>query len=149
MGGSGSTAPLPSSPLVNNNNTFNERTFSGGLASAHSDTHKSVRLSLYQKPPTHKVSLDEFEHLAIARLHLLRLLDNCSLKSLKDDVTLSELDKMQSKHLPLHVNESALAFDVETERKNDLASHFILRLAMAESADNVRWFIQNEITLLK
>lgn len=142
---------LSSSPLASTNSTSN--LYAGGLTSAHQEGTRSsqllIRLSLYQQPPTHKLSLEDFEKLAVARLHLLCLLDICSLKSLREDVTLAELEKIQAKHLPLHVNESAMAFDVETERRNDVASHFILRLAMADSPDNIRWFIQKEVSLLK
>jgi hypothetical protein len=115
----------------------------------HSSFVTTPRMNMYFAPPSHKVTMDEFERLGIARLHILRFLDNCSLKSLKDEVIMPDLEKIHAKNLPLHVNESSAAFDVEKERRDDLASHYILRLAMADNRDNIRWFVQNEVTLFR
>lgn len=115
----------------------------------HSSLVTTPRMSMYFTPPLHKITMDEFERLGIARLHVLRFLDNCSLKSLKDEVIIPDLEKIQAKNLSLHVNESSAAFDVEKERRDDLASHYILRLAMSDNRDNIRWFVQNEVTLFR
>lgn len=140
------TSPLPSGPKI-----------PGGLVASSPPVFHfqqlfpvtTPRMNMYITPPSHKVTLDEFEQLGIARLHILRFLDNCSLKSSKDEAIMPELEKLQAKNLPLHVNESSAAFDVERERRNDLASHYILRLAMADNRDNVRWFVQNEVNLFR
>src|SRR4051812_43616128 len=52
------------------------------------------RMSMYFTPPQHKVTMDEFEQLGVARLYILRFLDNCSLKSLRDEVIMPELEKL-------------------------------------------------------
>ena len=97
-------------------------------------------LSLYRFPPSHNVSIDEFEKLAIQRLQLLRTIEALHSRNIKGTDFKQALTKAQNLLLPMGTAE---------ERMADNTSHFVLRLAYCKSEDLRRWFLQHECDLFR
>lgn len=71
------------------------------------------------------------------------------MKYQREDEIAKAVKSVEDKWMPLHSNESASAFNLHEERRKDQASHFILRLAFCTTADNIRWFVNQECMLFK
>ncbi|XP_023376128.1 DNA primase large subunit isoform X3 [Pteropus medius] len=104
-------------------------------------------LQFYLQPPSENISLIEFENLAIDRVKLLKVVENLGVSYVKG----TEL--YQSK-LEAEIRKVKFSFreNLEDEyepRRRDHISHFILRLAYCQSEDLRRWFIQQEMDLLR
>ena len=97
-------------------------------------------LSLYRLPPTHNVSIDEFEKLAIQRLQLLRTIEALHQRNVKGTDFKQALKKAENLLAPMNTPE---------ERTADNTSHFVLRLAYCKSEDLRRWFLQHECELFR
>ncbi|XP_046857638.1 DNA primase large subunit-like [Xenia sp. Carnegie-2017] len=129
--------------------------FSKGLDEKKEEPSK---LHMYKIPPIHKISLEEFESVAIERLKLLRDVETFGIRSTKDSseyeknmgdslkkflkFTYSTDDQKTIKSLSYHK-------DLEEELRKDKTSHFILRLAYCRSDELRRWFIAQEVDLFK
>ncbi|XP_013361294.1 PREDICTED: DNA primase large subunit isoform X2 [Chinchilla lanigera] len=104
-------------------------------------------LQFYLEPPSENISLIEFENLAIDRLKLLKTVENLGVSYVKGT------EQYQSK-LEAEIRKLKFSFreNLEDEyeaRRRDHISHFILRLAYCQSEDLRRWFIQQEMDLLR
>uniref|UniRef100_A0ABI7X2D4 DNA primase large subunit n=1 Tax=Felis catus TaxID=9685 RepID=A0ABI7X2D4_FELCA len=104
-------------------------------------------LQFYLEPPSENISLIEFESLAIDRVKLLKTVENLGVSHVKGT------EQYQSK-LEAEIRRLKFSFreNVENEyerRRRDHISHFILRLAYCQSEDLRRWFIQQEMDLLR
>ncbi|XP_066109077.1 DNA primase large subunit isoform X1 [Saccopteryx bilineata] len=104
-------------------------------------------LQFYLQPPTENISLMEFENLAIDRVKLLKTVENLGVSYVKGT------EQYQSK-LEAEVRKVKFSFRESLEdeyepRRRDHISHFILRLAYCQSEDLRRWFIQQEMDLLR
>ena len=97
-------------------------------------------LSLYNLPPTHNVSLDEFESYAIDRLQLLRTIEALRSRNIKGTDFLNAMKKAEARYIPMNTRD---------DRQKDNTSHFILRLAYCKSEDLRRWFLQHECELFR
>ena len=97
-------------------------------------------LSLYNLPPSHNVSLDEFESYAIDRLQLLRTIEALRARNIKGSDFQNALKKAEARYMPMTERE---------QRQKDNTSHFILRLAYCKSEDLRRWFLQHECELFR
>uniref|UniRef100_A0A673V633 DNA primase large subunit n=1 Tax=Suricata suricatta TaxID=37032 RepID=A0A673V633_SURSU len=104
-------------------------------------------LQFYLEPPSENISLIEFESLAIDRVKLLKTVENLGVSHVKGS------EQYQSK-LEAEIRKLKFSFreNMENEyerRRRDHISHFILRLAYCQSEDLRRWFIQQEMDLLR
>ena len=97
-------------------------------------------LSLYNLPPTHNVSLDEFESYAIDRLQLLRTIEALRSRNIKGTDFSNAMKKAEARYIPMNTRD---------DRQKDNTSHFILRLAYCKSEDLRRWFLQHECELFR
>ena len=97
-------------------------------------------LSLYNLPPTHNVSLDEFESYAIDRLQLLRTIEALRSRNIKGTDFANAMKKAEARYIPMNTRD---------DRQKDNTSHFILRLAYCKSEDLRRWFLQHECELFR
>lgn len=107
------------------------------------------RLSLYAMPPDEEIGLEELERLALDRLHLLRAIETATIRQLKDEEYNSRLKAIEDKYLPLHSNEAYKGYALESERRRDHLSHYILRLGFCMKEETRRWFVNFEALLFK
>ncbi|XP_010287961.1 PREDICTED: DNA primase large subunit-like, partial [Phaethon lepturus] len=104
-------------------------------------------LQFYLEPPTENISLVEFESFAIDRLKLLKIVENLGVSHVKSGE--SYKTKLGTELRKLKFAYKALAEDDYEARRKDHISHFILRLAYCQSEDLRRWFLQQEMDLLR
>jgi len=102
-----------------------------------------VRLQMYKKPPTETLGITEFEERALERLKILKAVERAGVTHIKGS------DEYQKKlsHDIKEINESYTTNRRECYRetvRNDILSHYILRLAYCRTEDLRRWFIQTE-----
>lgn len=104
-------------------------------------------LQFYLQPPTENVSLIEFENLAIDRVKLLKAVENLGVSYVKG--TEQYQSKLEAEIRKLKFSYRENLEDEYEPRRKDHISHFILRLAYCQSEDLRRWFIQQEMDLLR
>lgn len=123
-------------------------------------------LDLYADVPHFELDMDEFEELALARLKVLRKIEELKSRNVTGDNYRAALDKSVKTNLVADPNSlpstSASASPVGTgaaaaarkkielrkrTRRIDTASHFILRAAYCRTEDLRRWFLQQECAL--
>ncbi|XP_064020177.1 DNA primase large subunit [Pogoniulus pusillus] len=104
-------------------------------------------LQFYLEPPTENISLVEFESFAIDRLKLLKAVENLGVSYARGNE--SYKTKLETELRKLKFPYRALAEDDYEARRKDHISHFILRLAYCQSEDLRRWFLQQEMDLLR
>ncbi|NWS45556.1 PRI2 primase, partial [Probosciger aterrimus] len=104
-------------------------------------------LQFYLEPPTESISLVEFESFAIDRLKLLKVVENLGVSYIRGNDVYKT--KLEAELRRLKFPYKALAEDDYEARRKDHISHFILRLAYCQSEDLRRWFLQQEMDLLR
>ncbi|KHN76917.1 DNA primase large subunit [Toxocara canis] len=112
-------------------------------------TSKETNLQLYLEPPVEDISLSEFGKMAIGRLKVLRVVEQLKERFAGDNDSMSEaLSRELLKLMPIACGMCATD-KVAEERRRDLISHFILRLAFCKTPEQTKWFIQQEIDLFR
>ncbi|XP_061141811.1 DNA primase large subunit [Syngnathus typhle] len=106
-------------------------------------------LQFYGQPPLENISLTEFETFAVERLKLLKTVENCGVSYVKlSEQYIKKLDsEFKNLNFPYRVDSSGPS-EYEKRRKDHI-SHFILRLAYCQTEDLRRWFIQQEVDLMR
>ncbi|XP_034504189.1 DNA primase large subunit [Ailuropoda melanoleuca] len=104
-------------------------------------------LQFYLEPPSESISLIEFESLAIDRVKLLKTVENLGVSYVKG--TEPYRSKLENEIRKLKFSFRENLEDEYEPRRKDHISHFILRLAYCQSEDLRRWFIQQEMDLLR
>ncbi|XP_030108155.1 DNA primase large subunit isoform X3 [Mus musculus] len=104
-------------------------------------------LQFYLQPPTENISLTEFENLAFDRVKLLKAIENLGVSYVKG--TEQYQSKLEAEIRKLKFSYRENLEDEYEPRRRDHISHFILRLAYCQSEDLRRWFIQQEMDLLR
>ncbi|XP_003926410.1 DNA primase large subunit [Saimiri boliviensis] len=104
-------------------------------------------LQFYLQPPSENISLIEFENLAIDRVKLLKSVENLGVTYLKGTEKYQSVLENELRKLKFSYRENLE--DEYEPRRRDHISHFILRLAYCQSEDLRRWFIQQEMDLLR
>ncbi|XP_072800848.1 DNA primase large subunit [Vicugna pacos] len=104
-------------------------------------------LQFYLQPPSENISLIEFENLAIDRVKLLKSVENLGVSHVKG--TEQYQSKLEAELRKLKFSYRENLEDEYEPRRRDHISHFILRLAYCQSEDLRRWFIQQEMDLLR
>ncbi|ANB15184.1 DNA primase subunit PRI2 [Sugiyamaella lignohabitans] len=103
------------------------------------------RLSFYALPPLEEITLDQFELWAIDRLKVLAEVERCIVNNITGQTMESLLKPVLAEHLPLGTHGSA----IESERKKDHYSHYILRLAFCRNEDLRAKLVRLETALFK
>lgn len=140
----------PSSPIVGGlASAFSVST----LTSASSTVQLGRRLSLYREKPAHcddtPLGFTELEQLVASRFPLLKLMEEASMHSLKEDEIMRHYDSLSATSLPFHRNEAAMGVDIERERLNDAFSHHMCRLLFCDNVDDIRFFVSSEVSLFR
>ncbi|XP_011857467.1 PREDICTED: DNA primase large subunit isoform X2 [Mandrillus leucophaeus] len=104
-------------------------------------------LQFYLQPPSENISLIEFENLAIDRVKLLKSVENLGVSYVKG--TEQYQSKLEGELRKLKFSYRENLEDEYEPRRRDHISHFILRLAYCQSEELRRWFIQQEMDLLR
>ncbi|KAL7754193.1 DNA primase subunit pri2 [Sorochytrium milnesiophthora] len=112
------------------------------------------RLSLYLTPPSHELSVEEFELCAWDRLQLLKAIEAAQIRNKEGDDLRTAMEVAEQKYLPLTWDKAdvvkAEAHRVyQEQRKKDNTSHFVLRLAYAKSEDLRAWLVRQETMLFR
>ncbi|KAG7368078.1 DNA primase, large subunit [Nitzschia inconspicua] len=94
----------------------------------------NTNINLYQEIPNIEVSLDDFEEFALDRLKVLKKLEQLKMRHVAPEKYKKYLDPFLQK-----LNDPT----------KDWISHFVLRLAYCRSEDLRRWFLAQEVALLK
>ncbi|KAH0542573.1 hypothetical protein FGG08_003078 [Glutinoglossum americanum] len=115
---------------------------------AHTLVEYPHRLNLYDSPPTSEITLEQFEQWAIDRLRILAELETCSFRNKTQTETITHLEPLLRKYLPLSSNSSSSSAR-PAERQKDHYSHFILRLAFSRTEDLRRRFAKLETSLFR
>mmetsp|Transcript_43963 Transcript_43963/g.106600 ORF Transcript_43963/g.106600 Transcript_43963/m.106600 type:complete len:516 (-) Transcript_43963:158-1705(-) len=105
-----------------------------GAGENSSSSSSNHNINLYQDIPRLEVSLDDFEEFALDRLKVLKKLEQLKLRHVAPDQYKKHLDPLLVK-----LNDST----------KDWISHFVLRLAYCRTEDFRRWFLAQEVALLK
>ncbi|CED82915.1 dna primase large subunit [Phaffia rhodozyma] len=106
------------------------------------------RLNFYNRPPPDDVTLEEFEEYAIARLRIISLIESAQIRGLPPSQLVTSYEQASKKYLPLSAN-TAKNVDLSAERKKDVISHFVLRLAFCGSEELRKRYLRAETTLFK
>ncbi|MBZ3886393.1 DNA primase large subunit [Sciurus carolinensis] len=118
-----------------------------GLAGDQRNACYPHSLQFYLQPPTENISLIEFENLAIDRVKLLKAVENLGVSYVKGTEQYQSKLETEIRRLKFSYRENLE--DEYEPRRRDHISHFILRLAYCQSEDLRRWFIQQEMDLLR
>ncbi|KAL5022677.1 hypothetical protein ScPMuIL_001832 [Solemya velum] len=113
-------------------------------------------LQFYKIPPTETISLQEFEEFAVERLKVLKAVETVGIKHIRSSKDYSDLLEKDIRNTGLRkilktqkADDDSENEDVYNSRRMDHISHFILRLAYCRSEELRRWFIQQELDLLR
>ncbi|KAK4057127.1 DNA primase subunit pri2 [Microbotryomycetes sp. JL221] len=90
------------------------------------------RLNFYQQPPTDEITVEQFEEWAIDRLRLLADIEAAQARNKSFDDMKTIVHDRSKAFMPLSSN-TARGVDLDAERRKDLYSHFVLRLAFCRS----------------
>mmetsp|Transcript_6223 Transcript_6223/g.22457 ORF Transcript_6223/g.22457 Transcript_6223/m.22457 type:complete len:523 (+) Transcript_6223:4898-6466(+) len=104
------------------------------------------RLDMYQDWPMDEQTIEYLEQCAIDRLRLLRAIDD-GISAGKRDEELQAVIRKEEEECQLR-RADGLTFNASGTTR-DATSHFLLRLASCRSADQRKWFVQNELELFK
>ncbi|KAH9909904.1 DNA primase, large subunit [Xylariomycetidae sp. FL2044] len=115
---------------------------------AYKETEYPHRLNFYATPPTADITLEQFEQWAIDRLRILAELEACSFRNKSPAETYAHMKPLLEKYLPMDSNTSSSS-KLFAERQRDHYSHFILRLAFAQTEDLRRRFSRVETILFR
>eukprot|EP00934_Nitzschia_sp_Nitz4_P004880 Nitzschia sp. Nitz4//scaffold69_size99277//1695//3221//NITZ4_004614-RA/size99277-augustus-gene-0.7-mRNA-1//-1//CDS//3329556658//4870//frame0 len=95
---------------------------------------RAAPINLYQEIPNVEVSLDDFEEFALDRLKVLKMLEQLKLRHVDTSQYREKLDPLLRR----------LA-----DPTKDSISHYVLRLAYCRTEDLRRWFLAQEVELLR
>lgn len=94
---------------------------------------------MYSQPPTGEVIIEDFERFAIARLRVLKGIEDAKSRGKKPEELHDIIIELTKKHLT--------ASSAAKEQWLDQVSHFVLRLAYCRSDELRRWFLTHECEL--
>ncbi|VDK71141.1 unnamed protein product [Onchocerca ochengi] len=110
---------------------------------------EDLNLQMYLEPPTEDITLHEFQELALNRLRVLKVVEQVKDRFPRGTEAINnELTKQLLKMMPIACGCCPFE-ELESERKRDVISHFILRLAFCQTPEQTRWFIQQEVDFFR
>jgi len=98
-------------------------------------------VDMYLDVPSFELSLDEFEEYALARLKVLRKIEEMKTRNLPPETFRTQLDAS--------IKANLTSTQQKHKTKLDVASHFILRAAYCRTEDLRRWFLAQECRLFR
>ncbi|GIL80523.1 hypothetical protein Vretimale_16045 [Volvox reticuliferus] len=106
-------------------------------------------LSMYNSPPSENITLEEFERLALARLSVLKEMEAYKLRhpTKGEKELMDKLKQLKQKHMKGLAGISTS--NHEEEVRNDLISHYVLRLAYCRTAELRKWFLAQECEMFR
>ncbi|KAK9318266.1 eukaryotic and archaeal DNA primase, large subunit-domain-containing protein [Lipomyces starkeyi] len=111
------------------------------------------RLNMYLIPPLAEITLDQFEVWALDRLRVLSELESCLFRNRNMKATEQTVKPLLEQYLPLSPNSVSgrvnKGSQLDSERKKDHYSHFILRLAFCRTEELRRRFVKAETILFR
>ncbi|KAJ3342485.1 hypothetical protein HDU93_002244 [Gonapodya sp. JEL0774] len=107
------------------------------------------RLSFFTEYPSDEITALQFETWALDRLQVLKSIENALLRTKSEVEVRQHVAQMMEKYLPLSRAEKSGFKDLSYERRKDLVSHHILRLAFSRTDDLRAWFLRQEVALFK
>jgi DNA primase large subunit len=113
---------------------------------AASASHGSAKVSctMYLRPPTGQISLEEFEQFSLSRRRLLKAIDAGRTRGMKGAEFEQMIRKESDDIMPIKMGAT-----YEEDMRRDSISHHALRLAYCKKEEDRRWFIQQELALFK
>ncbi|EJD76255.1 hypothetical protein LOAG_16754 [Loa loa] len=110
---------------------------------------EDLNLQMYLEPPMDDITLLEFQELALSRLRVLKAVEQVKDRFPRETEAMkNQLTKQLMKLMPIACGCCPLE-ELENERRRDVISHFILRLAFCQTPEQTKWFIQQEMDLFK
>ncbi|VDN04887.1 unnamed protein product [Thelazia callipaeda] len=110
---------------------------------------EDLNLQMYLVPPVDNISLAEFQELALNRLKVLKAVEQVKDRFPRTNEALNDaLSKELLKLMPIACGCCPFE-ELEKERRRDVISHFILRLAFCQTPEQTKWFIQQEVDLFR
>ncbi|KAK4700482.1 DNA primase large subunit, partial [Phenoliferia sp. Uapishka_3] len=106
------------------------------------------RLNFYEQPPTEEITLEEFETWAIDRLRVLADIESAQARNRTQEDLRAIVNARLKTYLPLG-SDSAKGVDLDAERRKDVYSHFVLRLAFCRSEELRDRFLKVEKVLFR
>ncbi|KAG0141134.1 hypothetical protein CROQUDRAFT_52178 [Cronartium quercuum f. sp. fusiforme G11] len=106
------------------------------------------RLNFYSQPPTEEITIEQFETWAINRLRVLAEIENSLSRNRSFDELKPILTNRCKESLPLASN-TAKTVELDTQRKIDHYSHYVLRLAFCRSQELRARFVSAETLLFR
>lgn len=94
-------------------------------------------VSMYATAPREELTLEEFESFAVDRLIVLRMIENLRIRGFKAREVEQQMRPVLKKH------------GLEDDRRKDIVSHYVLRLAYSKTEDLRRWFLAQEAALFR
>ncbi|KAI5476874.1 hypothetical protein MNV49_007110 [Pseudohyphozyma bogoriensis] len=136
-------------PLASNGRLANGAgTGTPGQVARHSRSKFPHRLNFYTVPPTDEITLEEFEGWAIDRLRVLADIEAAQARNRSHEELKTLITAKLKQFLPLS-SSGTKGVDTEKERKKDLYSHFVLRLAFCRSEELRARFLKLETALFR
>ena len=103
-----------------------------------------VRLQMYTKPPTETLGITEFEERALERLKILKAVERAGVTHIKGSTEYQAKIKEELGNINKHYTDYTRREAYRETVRNDILSHYILRLAYCKTEDLRRWLIHTE-----
>jgi len=127
--------------------------------SSSSSSSVEAPLDFYAEIPSYELSLDEFEEFALARLKVLRKIEELRAQNITGAEFRTNLESTLKENLTTQNLTASKSFGTiakpsakeqsKLNQKIDTASHFILRAAYCRTEDLRRWFLTQECALFR
>ncbi|CEF65434.1 DNA primase large subunit [Strongyloides ratti] len=120
------------------------------MADDDSDIDNGHDLQMYAKPPTGQITISDVEVLSRKRLKILQKIEEIRERYPKNsEEYVANMDSMLREYLPIAIGNINDPKKRDIARRDDLISHFILRLAFCKNIEQTRWFLNQEYELFK
>ena len=99
---------------------------------------------MYTKPPTETLGITEFEERALERLKILKAVERAGVTHIKGSTEYQAKIKEELGNINKHYTDYTRREAYRETVRNDILSHYILRLAYCKTEDLRRWLIHTE-----
>jgi len=103
-----------------------------------------VRLQMYKKAPSETLGITEFEERALERLKILKAVERAGVTHIKGSEEYQKKVKDDLATINKHYTDYTRRDAYRETVRNDILSHYILRLAYCKTEDLRRWLIHTE-----